>query len=161
MHTLYMKQKALSLRGRFSIKDDQEKDRYLVEGSFLKLPKTFLITTTDGEEVATITKKTFSFRPTFFVEVAGQTMTIEKEFSLFKARYTIDAADIEIDGNWWDMNFQVKRQGEVVGSVEKKWLSFGDSYEIQVMDAAIETILIALVVAIDCVKADDAANASS
>ncbi|OIN67657.1 hypothetical protein BLD48_05425 [Exiguobacterium sp. KRL4] len=161
MHTLYMKQKALSLRGRFSIKNEQEQDRYLVEGSFMKIPKSFLITTTDGEEIATITKKTFSLRPKFFVEVAGQTMTIEKEFSLFKARYTIDAAGIEIDGNWWDMDFQVKRQGEVVGQVEKKWLSFGDSYEIQVIDAAMETILIALVVAIDCVKADDAANASS
>ncbi|WP_449402904.1 LURP-one-related/scramblase family protein [Exiguobacterium artemiae] len=161
MHTLYMKQKALSLRGRFSIKDEQEQDQYLVEGSFMKIPKSFLITTTDGEEIATITKKTLSLRPKFFVEVDGQTMTIEKEFSLFKARYTIDAAGIEIDGNWWDMDFQVKRQGEVVGQVEKKWLSFGDSYEIQVIDAAMETILIALVVAIDCVKADDAANASS
>ncbi|OAN12737.1 LURP-one-related/scramblase family protein [Exiguobacterium undae] len=161
MHTLYMKQKALSLRGRFSIKNEQEQDRYLVEGSFMKIPKSFSITTTDGEEIATITKKTFSLRPKFFVEVEGQTMTIEKEFSLFKARYTIDAAGIEIDGNWWDMDFQVKRQGEVVGQVEKKWLSFGDSYEIQVIDAAMETILIALVVAIDCVKADDAANASS
>lgn len=161
MHTLYMKQKALSLRGRFSIKNEQEQDWYLVEGSFMKIPKSFLITTTDGEEIATITKKTLSLRPKFFVEVDGQTMTIEKEFSLFKARYTIDAAGIEIDGNWWDMDFQVKRQGEVVGQVEKKWLSFGDSYEIQVIDAAMETILIALVVAIDCVKADDAANASS
>lgn len=161
MHTLYMKQKALSLRGRFSIKNEQEQDRYLVEGSFMKIPKSFSITTTDGKEIATITKKTLSLRPKFFVEVDGQTMTIEKEFSLFKARYTIDAAGIEIDGNWWDMDFQVKRQGEVVGQVEKKWLSFGDSYEIQVIDAAMETILIALVVAIDCVKADDAANASS
>ncbi|ACB62454.1 protein of unknown function DUF567 [Exiguobacterium sibiricum 255-15] len=161
MHTLYMKQKALSLRGRFSIKNEQEQDQYLVEGSFMKIPKSFSITTTDGKEIATITKKTLSLRPKFFVEVDGQTMTIEKEFSLFKARYTIDAAGIEIDGNWWDMDFQVKRQGEVVGQVEKKWLSFGDSYEIQVIDAAMETILIALVVAIDCVKADDAANASS
>ncbi|MET4655419.1 uncharacterized protein YxjI [Exiguobacterium sp. PvP048] len=161
MHTLYMKQKALSLRGRFSIKNEQEQDQYLVEGSFMKIPKSFSITTTDRKEIATITKKTLSLRPKFFVEVDGQTMTIEKEFSLFKARYTIDAAGIEIDGNWWDMDFQVKRQGEVVGQVEKKWLSFGDSYEIQVIDAAMETILIALVVAIDCVKADDAANASS
>lgn len=161
MHILYMKQKVFSLRGRFSIQDQHEQNVYLVEGSFMKLPKSFSITTTAGEEIATITKKTLSLRPKFFVEVEGQTMTIEKEFSLFKARYTIDAAGIEIDGNWWDMDFQVKRQGEVVGQVKKKWLSFGDSYEIQVIDAAMETILIALVVAIDCVKADDAANASS
>jgi len=155
MHTLYMKQKVFSLRGRFSIQDQQEQDIYLVEGSFMKLPKTFSISTVDGEEVAVITKKMLSLLPKFFIEVDGETLTIEKSFTFFKDRYTIDAADLEIDGDWWDMDFEIKRHGEVVGSVEKKWFTFGDSYEIQVFDPDIEKILIALVVAIDCVKEDE------
>ena len=155
MHTLYMKQKVFSLRGRFSIQDQQEQDVYLVEGSFMKLPKTFSISTVDGEEVAVITKKMLSLLPKFVIEVDGETLTIEKSFTFFKDRYTIDAADLEIDGDWWDMDFEIKRHGEVVGSVEKKWFTFGDSYEIQVFDPDIEKILIALVVAIDCVKEDE------
>jgi len=155
MHTLYMKQKVFSLRGRFSIQDQQEQDVYLVEGSFMKLPKTFSISTVDGEEVAVITKKMLSLLPKFFIEVDGETLTIEKSFTFFKDRYTIDAADLEIDGDWWDMDFEIKRHGEVVGSVEKKWFTFGDSYEIQVFDPDIEKILIALVVAIDYVKEDE------
>ncbi|MDW2885198.1 LURP-one-related/scramblase family protein [Exiguobacterium artemiae] len=155
MHTLYMKQKVFSLRGRFSIQDQQEQDVYLVEGSFMKLPKTFSISTVEGEEVAVITKKMLSLLPKFFIEVDGETLTIEKSFTFFKDRYTIDAADLEIDGDWWDMDFEIKRHGEVVGSVEKKWFTFGDSYEIQVFDPDIEKILIALVVAIDCVKEDE------
>ena len=155
MHTLYMKQKVFSLRGRFSIQDQQEQDIYLVEGSFMKLPKTFSISTVEGEEVAVITKKMLSLLPKFFIEVDGETLTIEKSFTFFKDRYTIDTADLEIDGDWWDMDFEIKRHGEVVGSVEKKWFTFGDSYEIQVFDPDIEKILIALVVAIDCVKEDE------
>ncbi|HCN57506.1 MULTISPECIES: LURP-one-related/scramblase family protein [unclassified Exiguobacterium] len=155
MHTLYMKQKVFSLRGRFSIQDQQEQDVYLVEGSFMKLPKTFSISTVEGEEVAVITKKMLSLLPKFFIEVDGETLTIEKSFTFFKDRYTIDTADLEIDGDWWDMDFEIKRHGEVVGSVEKKWFTFGDSYEIQVFDPDIEKILIALVVAIDCVKEDE------
>lgn len=155
MHTLYMKQKVFSLRGRFSIQDQQEQDVYLVEGSFMKLPKTFSISTVDGEEVAVITKKMLSLLPKFFIEVDGETLTIKKSFTFFKDRYTIDTADLEIDGDWWDMDFEIKRHGEVVGSVEKKWFTFGDSYEIQVFDPDIEKILIALVVAIDCVKEDE------
>ncbi len=155
MHMLYMKQKVFSLRGRFSIQDQQEQDVYLVEGSFMKLPKTFSISTVEGEEVAVITKKMLSLLPKFFIEVDGETLTIEKSFTFFKDRYTIDAADLEIDGDWWDMDFEIKRHGEVVGSVEKKWFTFGDSYEIQVFDPDIEKILIALVVAIDCVKEDE------
>ncbi|WP_214766261.1 MULTISPECIES: LURP-one-related family protein [unclassified Exiguobacterium] len=158
MHTLYMKQKVFSLRGRFSIQDQQEQDVYLIEGSFMQIPKTFSISSVDGEEVATITKKVFSLLPKFFVEVDGETLTIEKSFTFFKDRYTIDAADLEIDGDWWDMDFQIKRHGEVVGSVEKKWFTFGDSYEIQVFDPDVEKVLIALVVAIDCVKEDEEAS---
>ncbi|WP_029332134.1 LURP-one-related/scramblase family protein [Exiguobacterium oxidotolerans] len=158
MHTLYMKQKVFSLRGRFSIQDQQEQDVYLVEGSFMQIPKTFSISSVDGEEVALITKKVFSLLPKFFVEVDGETLTIEKSFTFFKDRYTIDAADLEIDGDWWDMDFQIKRHGEVVGSVEKKWFTFGDSYEIQVFDPDVEKVLIALVVAIDCVKEDEEAS---
>ena len=160
MHTLYMKQKVFSLRGRFSIQDQQEQDVYLVEGSFMKLPKTFSISTVDGEEVAVITKKMLSLLPKFFIEVDGETLTIEKSFTFFKDRYTIDAADLEIDGDWWDMDFEIKRHSEVVGSVEKKWFTFGDSYEIQVFDPDIEKILIALVVAIDCVKEDEESSSS-
>ncbi|ASI36794.1 hypothetical protein A0126_14745 [Exiguobacterium sp. N4-1P] len=158
MHTLYMKQKVFSLRGRFSIQDQQEQDVYLVEGSFMQIPKTFSISSVDGEEVAVITKKVFSLLPKFFVEVDGETLTIEKSFTFFKDRYTIDAADLEIDGDWWDMDFQIKRHGEVVGSVDKKWFTFGDSYEIQVFDPDVEKVLIALVVAIDCVKEDEEAS---
>nr|WP_306584035.1 hypothetical protein [Exiguobacterium sp. SL14] len=68
MHTLYMKEKAFSLRGRFSIQDEAGHDAYHIEGSFMKLPKSFSVTNRDGEEVAEITKKTFSFRPVFYVE---------------------------------------------------------------------------------------------
>lgn len=124
----------------------------------MQIPKTFSISSVDGEEVAVITKKVFSLLPKFFVEVDGETLTIEKSFTFFKDRYTIDAADLEIDGDWWDMDFQIKRHGEVVGSVEKKWFTFGDSYEIQVFDPDVEKVLIALVVAIDCVKKDEEAS---
>jgi uncharacterized protein YxjI len=55
---------------------------------------------TSRDEVALITKKVFSFLPKFLGEVNGQeVLTIKKEFSFLKARYTIDAAGIEVWGN--------------------------------------------------------------
>lgn len=162
MNTLYMKQKVFSLRGRFSIKDADENDLYFVEGSFMKLPKSFTISDKNGYEITTITKKTFSFLPTFYVDVEGEeTLTISKEFTFFKPRYTIDAAGIEVDGNWWDMNFEVRQNGHVIGSVQKKWITWGDTYEIRVVDDTMEHLLISIVVAIDCVKADQAASSSA
>lgn len=79
MKQLYMKQKVFSLSGRFTVKDQQENDVYVVEGSFMKVPKTFTILNTEREVIALITKKMFSFLPKFLVEVNGQeVLTIKK-----------------------------------------------------------------------------------
>jgi uncharacterized protein YxjI len=162
MKQLYIKQKVFSLSGKFTVKDQQEKDVYYVEGSFMQIPKTFSIMNTARDEVALVTKKAFSFLPKFFVVVNGrEVFTIKKEFSFLKARYTIEGADIEVHGNWWDMDFQVLQHGEVVGQVSKEWFTWGDSYKVQILDEEMETIMIALVVAIDCVKADQAAASSA
>lgn len=162
MKEFYIKQKVFSLSSKFTVKDQQENDIYYVEGSFMKIPKTFSIMNTTRDEVALITKKVFSFLPKFFVEVNGQeVLTIKKELSFFKARYTIDGADIEVHGNWWDMDFQVAQKGIVIGKVNKEWFTWGDSYKVQVLKEEMEAIIIALVVAIDCVKADEAAASSA
>ncbi|RTR25960.1 hypothetical protein EKG37_22265 [Robertmurraya yapensis] len=162
MKQLYIKQKVFSLGEKFTVRDQQEQDVYYVEGSFMQIPKTFSIMNVERDEIALITKKVFSFLPTFFVEVDGrEVLTIKKEFSFFKARYTIDSADIEVQGNWWDMDFEVLQHGEVVGKVSKEWFTWGDSYKVQIVDEAMEKIVIALVVAIDCVKADQAAASSA
>ena len=162
MRQLYIKQKVFSLSGKFTVKDQQEKDIYYVEGSFMQVPKTFSIMNTARDEVALITKKVFSFLPKFLVDVNGrEVLTIKKEFSFLKARYTINGAGIEVHGNWWDMDFQVLHHGKIAGKVSKEWFTWGDSYKVQIIDEEIETLIIALVVAIDCVKADHAAATSA
>lgn len=161
MKQLYIKQKIFSLGEKFTVKNQQEKDVYYVEGSFMKIPKTFTIINTARSEVALITKKVFSFLPKFFVEVNGQkVLTIKKEFTFLKSHYTIDSVGIEVGGNWWDMDFQVLQHGEVVGRVSKEWFTWGDSYKVQILKEEMETVIIAIVVAIDCVKSDQASASS-
>jgi hypothetical protein len=58
------------------------------------------------------------------------------------------------------MNFQVLHHGKVVGEVGKEWFTWGDSFRVRVIDEGMETIMIALVVAIDCVKADESSASS-
>ncbi|MER2090313.1 MAG: LURP-one-related family protein [Sporosarcina sp.] len=158
MRQLYIKQKVFSLSGKFSVKDAEENEVYFVEGSFMQIPKTFSLMDVARQEVAMITKKTFSFLPTFFVDVHGQeTVMIKKEFSFLKARYSIDAAGIEVQGNWWDMDFEVYRNGELIGAVSKKWFTWGDSYQLDILDDEMEPLLVALVVAIDYAKAAQSA----
>lgn len=161
MKKLYMREKILSLRGRFTIVDGEGNDVYFITGSFMKIPKSFSIKNSNEEEIAVITKKILSLFPKFFVEVNGkEVVTIRKGISIFKARYSIEGANVEVLGNWWDMDFKIFQHGKEIGMVTKKWFSFGDSYEIQVIKEDMEEIIIALVVAIDCVKADSESASS-
>ena len=126
MRELYIKQKVFSLSDKFSVKDAEENEVYFVEGSLMKIPKTFSVINNRRNEVAMITKKTFSFLPTFFVDVPGQeTMMIKKEFSFLKARYTIDAEGIEVQGNWWDMDFEVYQNRKFNRFGEQKMVHMG------------------------------------
>ncbi|MCM3740635.1 LURP-one-related family protein [Oceanobacillus luteolus] len=162
MKELYIKQKVLSMRGRFTVKDADERDVYFVEGSFLKVPKVFTVSDTGGSEVAQITKHFLTWLPKFTVSIDGQeVITIKKEFTFFKSKFTIDALGLEVEGDWWDMDFGIYQHGELIGEVSKKWFSWGDSYQVKVMDESVEKLIIALVIAIDCVKADQSSAASS
>lgn len=162
MKKLYIKQKVFSLGEKFTVKDDQERDAYYVEGSFMQVPKTFTIINKDRKEIAIITKKVFSLLPKFFVEVNGRAVvTIEKEFSFFKSRYRIDGEGITVNGNWLDMDFEILQYGKVIGSVSKEWFTWGDSYKVEVLNEELETIVISTVIAIDCVKSDHTAAASA
>lgn len=160
MRKLYIKQRILSLGEKFSVKDEQENEIYFVEGSFMQIPKRFSIMDSRRNEVALVTKKPFSFLPTFIVDVNEQEpIIIKKQLSFLKARYTIDAADLEVHGNWWDMDFELFQKGKLVGNVNKKWFTWGDSYELSILNDEMESLLIGLVVAIDYVKASqNAAN---
>lgn len=162
MSHLYIKQKVFSLGERFTVKDEHEEDKYYIKGSFLAIPKTFEIEDMNGHQVALITKKVFSFLPKFFVEAGGnEIMTIVKEFTFFRDRYRIDSSDIEISGDWWDKNFEVLNQGRKIAHVNEKWFTWGDTYDVHVIDEAYEHIVIAIVVAIDFVKSSERAAASS
>lgn len=148
-----MKQKVFSLGEKFTVKDHHDEDKYFIEGSFFKVPKTFTIKDANHQEVGVITKKIFSFLPKFYVEVHGkEVVTIHKEFSFFKARYRMDGEDIRVQGDWWDKHFDILARGTVVGHVNEKWFTWGDTYEIDIEDEAYEHTILSLVVAIDFVK---------
>lgn len=155
-----MKQKVFKAGGQFTVTDEAGKEVYFVEGSFMEMPKTFSIVDGMGNEVAKILKKSFSFLPTFIVTVFGQkSMTIKKHFSL-KARYTIDALGIEVQGNWSDMYFEVYQNSILIGTVRKEWLTWGAQYKLEIMEENQECLFVALVIVIHDVKSAQAAAES-
>ena len=162
MQILQISSKIFSLGGEMWITDEAGNARYSVKGSFLKIPKSFTIFDAQENPVAKVTHQVISLLPKFFLEINGQpAATISKRFSLLKPKYDIEAAGVTVEGNIWDMNFQILREGREIGRIDKQWLSVRDKYQIQVENPADELMVLGLVLAIDYVRREeDSANNS-
>ncbi|MFC4653298.1 LURP-one-related/scramblase family protein [Lactococcus nasutitermitis] len=162
MSNLIIQSKIFSLGGEMWITDENENPRYTVKGSFLKFPKEFVIYDENGQARARVIHKMVSLLPKFLLEIDGnEVATISKRFSFLKPKYDIDAVGVSVEGNIWDMNFEIVKNGATIGRIDKSWVSFRDKYALEILDEADELIVLGLVLAIDYVKNEDQSVANS
>lgn len=158
---LYMKQKVFSFKDKFTIKDVNGEDKYFVEGEFLSLGKKLHIKDAYENEVAFVRQRLLSFLPRFDVEIGGTVVAqIVKKFSLLKPKYAIEGIDWNIEGDFFSHDYVIS-QGEItIAQIHKKWMAWGDTFEIDIEDENKEVMALAVVLAIDAVM-DSAAVAAS
>lgn len=161
MSNLIINEKIFSVSGEFWVTDQAGYPRYQVKGSFLKIPKEFRIYDSQGRDLARVTHTMISLMPRFTLEIGGvQVATIQKKFSFFKPKYSIDAYGVEVVGNVWGMNFEIQRGGAVIGRIDKRW-SIRDQYRVEVPDPRYELLVLGLVLAIDYVKRQEVGRRSA
>ncbi|MFP4457938.1 MAG: hypothetical protein ACLFPS_09835 [Clostridia bacterium] len=59
---------------------------------------------------------------------------------------------ISLEGNFFDYDFSISRYGSIVGRIRKEILAWGDTYEISVYDEKYQDLIVALMIAVDCIK---------
>jgi len=156
---LYMKQKVFSWVDNFTVKDENGQDRYNIEGEFFSLGKKLHIYDSVGSETAFIQQKVFSFLPRYFVFVDGQQVAeINKEFTFFLPKYRIEGLGWEINGSFMAHDYEIVKNGRTIATIHKAWMTWGDCYELNIEDARDEVAALAVVLAIDCVMASEAAS---
>ena len=159
---LYIRQKISSWADRFTVKDIAGFDKYLVEGELFSWGKKLHVTDSNGNEVAFIQQKVFSFLPKFFVFVNGrQVAEIIQEFTFFRPKYSISGLGWEINGSFMAHDYEITQHGRPIVTIHKEWMTWGDCYELDIAEEKDEIIALAVVLAIDCVMDAAAAGASS
>ena len=157
MKTFRLKQELWSLGGRFTISDELGLAHYQCEGSLFRVPKRFTITDMQGNLVSQIEKEILAFLPTFKVNLAnGDSFTLRKEWTFFKPRYQIDNLQMVVQGDFWDMDFDLTREGQLLARISQEWFRMTSTYTIEVYDESYADLVISLVVTIDYVKAMEA-----
>ena len=153
---LALKQKVFSLKESFSVMDEEGTPVYQVSGKLISVGHKLTVQDMDGQEAAYIHQKVLSLVPKYFIEVDGQEMELKGHITLLKPHYTLetDSGNWEIRGDFVQHEYEMKRGREVVATVTRKWLSWGDTYLLDVPDERDALIALGVMVAIDCVNAD-------
>lgn len=149
---LYIKEKVFSWGDKFTVKDIDGYDKYLVEGEVFTWGKKLHVYDISGREVAFIKQELWSFLPRYQVFCGNrQVAEIKKEFTFLFPKYTIAGLGWEIDGSFMAHEYQITKAGRNIVSISKEWMTWGDSYELDIANPADEIIALAVVITIDCV----------
>ena len=149
---LYIKEHIFTIGDKFSVLDEQGSEKYFVEGEIFTWGKKLHVYDRQGKEVAFIKQELFSFMPTFSVFVGGREIAkVRREFSFFRPRYYVEGLNWDVEGNYWQHEYDVTKNGRPVVSIEKEWMTWGDSYELTISPEADEIVALAVVITIDCV----------
>ena len=157
---LYLKQKFFSWKDRAWVKDETGADRYFIEGKVLSIGKKLWIMTPEGEQLAFVRQKVPTLMPKFIVEIGGSEVAmIAKKFTFLKPKYEIDGLGWTVQGDFMGHDYTVFSSERPIITIHKKWMSWGDSFELDVAQGTDEVLALSVVVAIDAVM--DAQQASS
>lgn len=149
---LYIKQKVFSWGDKFTVKDSSGLDRYFVEGEVFSFGKKLHVYTPQHKEVAYIEQKLLTWMPRYSVFLGDQEVAqMVREFSFFHPRYRIEGLGWDVEGAFWEHEYEISQAGRLVASIHKEWMTWGDSYELDITDADDEILALATILAIDAV----------
>lgn len=154
MKQLYVKQKVLSLRDRYTIYDINQHSIYYCTSKILSLvAQRHLYRADDDTKLLTIEKKLLTLLPKYKIYDPNHQpiAQIHKKLSFFKPKYSIHTTNNElyIEGNIFAHDFTIKQDEHILFEVHKKWISWGDTYEISIYDETNIELYIALVLILD------------
>ena len=84
---------------------------------------------------------------------------IVKRFTFFFEKYEIEGLDWTIEGDFWAHEYSLYDGDRNIMNIHKEWFTWGDSYELDILDPDYELISLGIVLAIDTAMA--AANTAS
>ncbi len=152
MTHLYIRQKVFSIGNRYNIVNEAGQPVFTVESEIFTFGAKIHLYDTTGTELYFIQQKLFKFLPEYHIYNGDMLCAIiKKEFSFLRPKLNITSqfGDYTFEGNLFAMDFAILNNGIMIGELHKKWLSFGDSYELTIQDDNNTPLFCALTIAID------------
>ncbi len=155
MYELYIKQKVFKITDHYEVFDFAQNAVYYVDQEFELIGNTVHVRKADGQSSFVIRKELFTFLPQYTVDFSnGKSLIIKKNLSFLKTNIDIlsDAYSLNLNGDFWGMNFAVYGPEGQIGNIKKEYLSWGDTYTLQIFQPHYEADLLAVLIVVDDIK---------
>ena len=151
-----MKQKFWTWGDDFRIRDADGRDVFFVDGRAFSWGEKLSFQDTQKKELAFIRQTLLAWGPTYEIEVHGRLVAVVKKkfFTLFRCKFTVDIPgpdDLEAQGSFLDHEYSLERHGRRVAEVSRKWVSWTDTYGVDIAAGEDDVLILATAVVIDMV----------
>lgn len=163
MKKLYIKQKVFKITDHYPVLDENQDIVYQVDEEFKFIGKKIRVSDKEGNPVFTINREVLTLLPHFVIDFAdGTTLELKSRFTFLKKKIDVlpEESDIHVEGSFFSYRFEVHKSGVPIGEIERGMLTWGDVFEITVLQEEYQELLLAIMLAVDAIL-DAEANAAS
>ena len=161
MKKLYLTQKVFKITDHYPIFNEQQETVYQVDQDFKLFGNTVRVQNASGEELFVVDKEVLTFLPRFAVRFAdGRVIYLKSRFTFFHKEIDVDpdGLGLFLQGDFFDFNFELLQNDTVLGTIRKEFLAWGDTYELTIHDESQQDLIVAMMIAVDCIKDDQQRN---
>ncbi len=155
MGNLYIKQKVFKITDHYPVLDEDQRVVYQVDQDFKFIGNTVRVSDAQGREVFVIDKEVFTFLPKYTVQFHdGKQVFVKSRVEFFKKKIDIDylGHELFLEGDWLDFQFSIRNGSKEIGRITREFLTWGDTYQLNVLDKDYQDLIVALTIAVDCIK---------
>lgn len=153
---LLIKQRVFSWGDKYDVYDENGEARYFVKSDLLALGHHIHVYRKDtGEEVGAIHQRLLTLLSKFDIEIGGAEVgCVSQALTFLRPRYEVDYRGWDVEGDFFEWDYQVKQGDSVVMTIQKELLHWGDTYVLEYRNPAFELPGLLLVLAIDAANCD-------
>jgi|SRR5699024_4291625 len=152
MKKLYIQQAVFKITDHYPIVNENEKTVYYVDQEFQFVGKFYNVSNANGDIVFTIERGFAFLLPVYTITFAtGETIKIHTNFTLFRHSFDIEIEDftLSVDGDFFAHNYSLYGADTELASINKRWFTWGDAYEITIYDETFMDLSVAVLIAVD------------
>ena len=155
-----MRQKLIAIGDDYWIEDEQGRRAFKVDGKAMRIRDTLILQDATGNELLKLQERKMRMRDTMSIEdSSGRTVATVKKAMLtpLRERFTVDVADgadLDVQGNIVDHEYQISGGGQDIAEVSKKWFRIADTYGVQIAEGQNDVLILAVTAVIDNMTSD-------